>query len=302
VASGWLVLWNVFTFGSPNPYRMPPSEVSLPAATWAAFMTLLGAFSGAGHFLEVIPGQYLLIAAGIAIAFFAWRLSRRGFVGLPRVYRGKLLLFLFLCLSLLTVVVARSTYRLSGGIGTRMFLSIYWIILLLAAMAGEWAVARPQAGRRGARRVLVAAIALLAVLQIGTSLMTFGRPALQDEQDMRALAVSLGREVPDNMLVLTDAIDPLRVFGNVNARCPARLDLGETPFTWSEIRQVGEQGRLWGIVMAATGDFQRGMYGDAFKDIAADPARYPELREQATRGKTRVFKYIKDATDGRQGQ
>jgi hypothetical protein len=79
----------------------------------------------------------------------------------------------------------------------------------------------------------------------------------------------------------------------VNARRPKRADLGEAPLTWNDLQQAGENGRLWGLVIEDDEPCRAGFYGDAFKDIIANPAAYGQLRKREFGGGLRVLQFVK---------
>jgi hypothetical protein len=208
-------------------------------------------------------------------------------------HRDRLLLLLFLGFSTLTIVIARSVYRWGEDINSRHFAPVYWIVLLFVGFACEWFAGHIWKGRRGVRAVLLMGIGLVAVLQIRASVLGVMGPADESDTEVRSLAVALGREIPEGQLVLTDAIAPLRVFGNVNARRPPRPRYNETPLAWADIRQAGEDGRLWGFVIAHGDEYDEGEYGDVLKDISANPSKFPELREREHGMAVRVLEYVR---------
>ena len=286
---GWLVLWNLATFGVLSPYKMPPSDSPFLWNCKDAFQVMGRDLTALGHFSDVIANKYVLIAFGIAILFLARRLSWRGVAGFLQDHRDRLVLLLFLGFYTLAIVVARSVYRWGEGINSRHFVPVYWILLLFLGIGVDWVVGRAWAGKRRTQVVLVMALGLLAALQIKASVMDLAGSADERDKTIRSIAVALGREIPEGKLVLSDAIAPLRVFGNLNARYPPRPSYDETPLTWSDIRQAGNDGRLWGIVLVHDNEYAQGKFGDALRDISANPHGFPELREREARAGVRRF-------------
>ena len=294
LGSGWLVLWNISTFGTPKPYSMAPSELSFFWNSKATLCVMGRDLTALGRFSHILVNKYVLVALAIAILLIASRrLSARNFVRFMQDHRDRLLLLLFLGFYTLTIVVGRSVYRWGEDINSRHFAPIYWIVLLFVGFSCEWFAAHVWGGRLRARTVLLVGIGLVAVLQIRSSVLRLMGSADETGKEVRSLALTLGREIPESQFVLTDAIAPLRVFGNVNARRPPRPRRDQTPLTWADIAQAGDDGRLWGFVIARSDQYEEGVYGDVLKDISANPGKFPQLREREHGIDVRVFEYVR---------
>jgi hypothetical protein len=309
LGSGWLVMWNISTFGELNPYSMPPSERSFLWNCARACFVIGKDLAGLGHarfsdtLLNSLLNKYVLLASAVAILLFVFgsllfgsrRLSSHNLVRFVRDFlrdrRDRVLLLLFLGFYTLAIVVARSVYQWGEEINFRHFAPIYWIILLFVGFACEWLAGHVWTSKRWIRAVLLVGIGLVAALQISS--MLWRSAFAETDKELRSLAAVLGREIPEGQLVLTDAIAPLRVFGNVNARRPPSPRLDKTSLTWDDIKGAGEDGRLWGFVIVRGDMYEKGEFGDVLKDIAANPAKFPELRECEYGRDVRVVKYVK---------
>ena len=274
LASGWLVVWNILTFGSPTPYNMPPSELSFLWNCKVAFWVVGWDLVPLCCLSAVLVNKYMVIALGIAI-LLAMRPSWRRLIWFVRDARDGLLLLLFACFYTLTIVVARSVYRWGEDINSRHFVPIYWVLLLLLVVGGKRIATHFLRRERTSQTVLVIGIGLLACLQTRISVMQLMGPSNETEMRVRQVAIAIGRVIPDGKLVLTDAIASLRVFGDVNARLPPRASPGRLQLTWTEIKQAGEDGRLWGVVIEHEDIFAQGEFGDVLKDIIGNPGDLP---------------------------
>ncbi len=291
-ATVWLCLWNFTAFGKFFPYSMPPSELSLlwnlGVTAWVLGRDLfaLGSFS-----------RLAVIKCVLLFSFFVFLIFPRRRAWLYTIHFIKnnldlLFLLLFMGFYILTIVIARTVYRWGEPINSRHFVPVYWIILLLAASEGEWIWDRLFAHKIKVITLLHLALGLLIVLQIRMSLVrteNIDRTALYQN---RSLAVSLGRAIPQDQFVLTDNVAELRVFGNANARYPScSTKECEKHLIWADIKQAGEDGRLWGIVIENESRFAQGEFGDDLKNIILHPDRYAQLRE-SLEGGTRILHFV----------
>jgi hypothetical protein len=128
----------------------------------------------------------------------------------------------------------------------------------------------------------------------------FANPGDAGAAQAREAAAIIGRQIPQDKFVLSDVSPLLRVFGNTSARLPRMIDFDGTPLdwmTWSDIKRAGDRGRLWGLVIWDEDACRKGLYGDALKDIIANPAGYPQLRKRELEGGMRVFEFV-NGTEG----
>lgn len=293
-ACSWLVLWNISTFGTPTPYQMPPSELSFFANCKTALRVMTYDLTTLGYFADFVINTYVLITLGLGILtlLFVRRHTWRPILCFLRGHREPLLLLLFLGFYTFTIVMARSVYRWGENINSRHFIPIYWIMLLYLGVGVEWISRYFLAKIRIVRRVLIAAIGLLAAIQMKESVMSLTSPSSEKFREIRWTSVALGREIPVDKIVLTDAIAPLRVFGNVNARRLPGRRYGETLLTLGDIQRAGKDGHLRGLVIVHEDEYARGDYGDALRDISTNAHSFPELRERQFGTGTRILQYI----------
>jgi len=290
---GWLVLWNISTFGSPNPYSMPPSELSFLWNAKSAFWVIGADLTALGRFSDLVVNKYVVAASGVVtlIVLFVYKVTWRKVLTVLRDHHEQLLLLVFLGFYTLTIVVARSVYRWGEIINSRHFVAVYWILLFFLGIAGCWGSRHLLSRTRITYGVFVVGILLLALLQIGRSSSLFMSPSDETATQIRSAAIAIGQEIPEDKIVLTDAIAPLRVFGNVNARRPPRPSYDETPLSWSEIKQASEDGRLWGIVIANGEEYAEGTYGDVLKEMSENPKAFEGVHERQIDG-LRILQFV----------
>jgi hypothetical protein len=280
LACGWLVAWNLRTFGSLSPYHMPPRE--LPAVL---IVVIAAAAVAAVVAWFVVPAL-----AGRRVAT-----SRCGLPAEAGTAGAVCLLGAFLLFHVLAVIMAHCFYRLGEPVQSfRFYTPVYWIGLWLAAQCGQ------RFGGRAARPLLVAAAAVFAAAQLAGPLLpevwgrVRGTPVAAASRDApgREEVARLGEEIPKDKLVLADCVEELRVFGDINARRAPDGKYGQAPVTWTEIDEAGRDGRLWGIAVWDEAPFAEGRFGDALRELVVNPGKLPRLRKLETGGRMLVWEFV----------
>ncbi len=270
---GWLVAWNLRTFGAISPYHMPPRELPI------ALMAMIAAAAVATAIVILSAAKNLFRAH--ARSFAALRMTA------PVYLLGGFLLF-----HVLAVIMAHSVYRMGEAVQSfRFYVAVYWIGLWLVALYVRRLSARLPLKPRRTAAMLVAAAAVLAASQAVGVLLAAKRDAPGRDEVAR-----LGKRIPKDKLVLADRVEELRVFGEVNARCVPDVKYGQAPLTWSEIGQAGRDGRLWGIVLWNDGLCRQGRFGDALRELVLSPGMFPQLRKLETGSRMSVWEFVPERT------
>jgi hypothetical protein len=275
LASGWLVVRNLWTFDTANPYHAPPMRLSFwPIA--------------------------LVAAIAIAAVVSARKLSWRKLAVLIQDRPDVCLLGAFLLFHVLVVVAAHCVYRLAESAqSARFYVPGYWIGLWLLVLCGRRLGARLPLKPRTAHAILAATLAVFAVSQaVGPLLVTFLEQrapvcAARTEEPSRHDVALLAKNIPKDRLVLSDSVQELQVFGNVNARHVPDIEFGEAPVTWREIDEAGKDGRLWGLVVWNEEQFAQGRYGDALREVVLNPDKFQQLRKLESAKGVLVWQFVR---------
>jgi hypothetical protein len=277
LGGGWLVAWNLRTFGEVNPYHMPLRELSVLLVAAIAAVAL----------------------AGVVLAGLLWR---RKLMDLANDRPDICLLGSALLFHVLVIVLAQGLYRMGESISSfRFYAPVYWIVLWLLALGVIRLRAQLSLSLPTVWTSAVAATVVFLAMAAPPTLRHFGRqivpptvkpPTVNLKKPDRDEATRLGKEIPKDMLVLTDCVEELRVFGGINARHVPDRKYGQVPVTWGDIKRSGGGGHLWGIIVWDEAIFRGGGYGNALQELVVDPDKYPCLRRIETRGRMHIWKFV----------
>ena len=270
---------------------MRPSELTLPEVTHAALRQMatdlvasqrFGQWVGSGNGWPAFVLAAGLMGISVCLVLTGSRWSASTIRRTMARRRLEILLALFLLCHLSMVIVARSVYRWGELVSGRHFVPIYWILILLSLML-MWVAADRLRWRRIVRSAVVIVTLMAAGLQVRMAVLE-SVDARRPSQFSRAAIELLAAQVGRDQIVLSDAAGSLRIFGNLNARYPGRLHMGEREVTLEEITAAARSGLLWGVVAVNEGRFRRGLYGHALKSLVLEAEHHPEWKESSLPG------------------
>ncbi|MCE5266943.1 MAG: hypothetical protein LLG00_03565 [Planctomycetaceae bacterium] len=272
--NGWVIVWNVCTFGSFSPYRVPTR--ALPSG-------LVTAVAVAG------------VAAGVAV-LLGWR----RLIGFARKRPAECLLGGFLFFHVGAVIMAHCVYQMGESVRSfRFYAPVYWIGLWLAALGARRLCGWLPVAVWRAGAVLAAGAVVFAVIDAARPVLPEAwasdavlRLAEKRGGPDREAVARLARAIPKDKLVLADRVEELRVFGDVNARRLPDVKYGQAPLTRAELDSAGKDGRLWGIAVWEKDRFAQGRYGSALRDLVLTPGRVPEFQNVEAGGEMSVWKFV----------
>ncbi len=279
IAAEWLVARNLSLAGRLNPYDSKPSSRGLFRNLTDVANTILGDMlglgQGAGDGLSWCALAFIFIALVVGAV-----LVRRRYSG------GEMRLWLSQCAGMLPgalyvlcyvglMVASRTWYGFEPTVESRYMVQVYWLLWIGAALAIAWAV-RSLPGRTAAPVGIATAMFGMLALQSYAQVRRIQELKADEALIMRPqVARRLAAMIPENQIVMTDVHAVLRMFGGAHARMFPMHDNGEQVLTEDEIQEAGNNGLLWGIIIADTSPCEKGDYGMAIRKIAHDPESVP---------------------------
>ncbi|HET7537564.1 MAG TPA: hypothetical protein VFJ90_13985, partial [Candidatus Didemnitutus sp.] len=302
IGLGPFVVRNVVAFGALNGYHMPPSELPWHENVRDAVATLVIDTTGSGRLGGWVSQPAFLVALAVMALAVAvtWLITRqpaawREFV---KEHRVPLFCVAWAVAHLAIVVAARSTYRWGETIVSRHTMQTYWLLWIATGLGLLAVLPKIGLSRIAARYVVAACFALLAARQVHLSIDKINETSLAPNSPLRFdqnLRAVLQHEVTPNQIVLAHGAHLLRIHCDVNARKipEVRQYYKLARLTREHLRQHGESGLLWGIVIADHEGVQRGMNDELIRDIVNRPHAYPEFERIPIDGPAIVLKYVR---------
>ncbi|MBI4342284.1 MAG: phospholipid carrier-dependent glycosyltransferase, partial [Candidatus Omnitrophica bacterium] len=265
LGAGPFILRNILLTGEMTPYHMSPSELSVwdnvRVTVHAILLEITRWQTGIDWLVSHVPTAAILAALS-ALAVWLWLRPftiSQAKVALER-YRPALLLALYLCIHLAVLIAARSKYRWGAMIDIRVMLPVFWIVWMGLAAAILAFARRLRLKPRAGRLIAISLLMVLTGLQIRdhqdhlhflrTTVSGASRNVMEYAFGERVVE-ALKQEIGPDQIVLSPRAFLLRVHGDLNARqlLPvAKVEAGEM-LTLEAIRQAGQSGLLWGIIL-----------------------------------------------------
>ena len=288
--SSWLAYHNFNTFGRINPYWMGPSDLSLWDNISATYYLIVYDMSASDRITELLVRRYVMIGLLcfllLALVFLIRTFTFEKVANYINKQRIELLFAIYIVFVVATTVVARTTYKWGEDINSRHYFQIYWAIWLLLSVSCLNVTGRFMYNKYYFQLAIIIIMISCSCLQIYRYYGYIERWTNEQETGERVEnermenAQILGNLIPRDKVVLSDSIKELRVAGDVNARqLPEQRDQND-PLTFSEIRNAGVEGFLWGIVIWDLDKCRSGRCGEAVQDILLHPERFTEFRQK----------------------
>ena len=292
-----LAVWDVVTFGALIPYNMPPSSqslwqnLSLLARGWATDLTT------SHRVARLLSSPFgvvaLCVLAALAAGLWAWRIWR----GPVRLYlwrhRAGGLLAMYLVAFTAVTLAAQTKRYVAKPLESRYLYPVYWIVWIGAARVClclfRRAGLRPKVSQAATLAVLLAAFGVQ--VRLTRHYLEHHRPARVGEIFGRPACDFLADHVGDDQIVLADRADVLRVYAGINARFWPPRHFGAAPLSLEAIRQAGERGLLWGVVLTKDKSARSFGEGDSVHEIVERHGTLPGFERIRIDGPALIFRY-----------
>jgi len=294
---------NLVTFGTLNPYEMPPSDLSLWQNTKRALSVALYDTSAAIINIETRTGIAILalaviFALGVLVRSY---FSRSSLFSLPQLKNNRFyaLLAMFAITYVTLVIAARTKYKWGETIDSRYLVQIYWIVWIFAALLGLQVLRRWVASERLAQTMVAAVFGLLAATNLYGQLRF--APATADRSDAlegklgQAACDYLKKEVPSEKIVLSQRSDLLRIHCGVNARVftqVSRVDSYRKAVTPDGLEKATQSGILWGVAIENVEAAMNGSLGPLAKQLVSHPDKALQWQRIQIDTPALIFKYV----------
>lgn len=301
VGTGWLIGWNIATFGSLSGYTMDPSNrpllLNLRDAQSALAMQLLGVRAIAR--ILATPVGLAVLGAGVVLLIAIW-LKGKSLADVRSSVWERRHLFLFGLLAffhILTLVVARTVYRWGVLVDEAHLTPICWVVPFLLVAGGISLCSRLGCRQGTLVILLVLVLGANGALQIRRQLRLRSGYMTHDREWVTASDLAeLRREVASDQFVLCDHAAVLVIHADLDARYFAKLEEGRVVdgklLTVDHVTKVGEEGWLWGICATDTQAFHEGQYGPFLKDLVDEPGRFPEFHAKRSSNNALILRYV----------
>ena len=277
---GWLIGWNIATFGKLLPYEMPPSDLGLLDNIRHSVRALIGLFIPGWYKVRFIFGLVLviwLVVVWLAVEVLAKRGTRFLLPQSPNstavISRdaAKFLGF-FLPLYVLQIVVARTRYFWGEIINFRHFVPIAWLVLIAVGLLAT-EIFRSRFSEKG--KVFLAGLILTGVYGFLVQHVAFAvREVIRPIKPVERILIDAARQM-DGLLpsgrLLGDGTARiyLSIFAKREVRYAPRITRRELTLDEAGLLWAARNGWFTAVVMTDLHqeEISQGVYGEGFADL-----------------------------------
>ncbi|MDO4551854.1 MAG: hypothetical protein Q4C96_11470 [Planctomycetia bacterium] len=291
--SGWLLIYNCWTFGTGIPYKMPPSTVGF----WENCRWFLSGMWGQGVYYAsmLYPNKIFLLLCGIfflvlmfllILCYFYWRQVS---VALNRLFQTNTFTLLLILYGLGiggVTILARTKYQWGEFINTRHHYPIDWIKCYLFFLLA-WFLVDLLKINAGLRNKFLYAVVGICCLSPVYAFYTYANiyPRAFTAQEI----VELQKYVSPDEVLLSNHPFHAVILGNLTCRSSGNISL-------STLQEGMENGKFAGFIFTDENVFIREWENEESRKqfllpLLAEPEKYTEFRRIELSPRATFFQY-----------